>query len=154
MTSAIEIRDFAAQHLLVKKTTCRHEDIGPAFGKAIQSVVACSQAMGAKMASAPIAVYLDWRESDCDLAVGFQVDGKLAPSSGCEWLDLSGGPHASASHFGPYTGLGQAHHAIRDWCAAHGRQLAGPCWESYPVDPGAEPDSSKWQTDIHYPVGP
>jgi hypothetical protein len=30
--------------------------------------------------------------------------------------------------------------------------MAGPCFETYPVDPGSEPDSAKWQTDVYYPV--
>ena len=28
----------------------------------------------------------------------------------------------------------------------------GPSWEVYVTDPGAEPDTSKWQTDIYFPV--
>lgn len=152
MTTAIEIWEIPAQRLLVKKTTCLHKDIGPAFGRAIHSIVECLRTSSAKMASVPTAVYLDWRESDCDMAVGFRVEGEVTPPADCEWLDLRGGPHARATHFGPYSTLVGTHTAIRNWCAAHGRHLAGPCWESYPVDPGNEPDSSNWQTDVHYPV--
>jgi effector-binding domain-containing protein len=152
MTSPIEIRDMPAQHLLVKKTTCGHKEIGPAFAGAIQSVGECLRASEAKMASPPVAVYLDWRASDCDMAVGCKVEGSVTLSHGGEWLDLSAGPHAVASHFGPYDALQETHEAIRNWCAASARQLAGPCWETYPVDPGAEPDASKWQTDVHYPL--
>jgi effector-binding domain-containing protein len=152
MTTSIEIRGLPAQHLLVKKTTCAHKDIGPAFRAAIHSVAECVRASETKMASAPIAVYLAWRASDCDMAVGFQVQANVTLAPGCEWLDLPGGPHAVATHFGPYDALKQTHETIRNWCAAHRKQLSGPCWESYPVDPGAEPDSSKWQTDVHYPV--
>src|SRR5436853_6172855 len=39
------------------------------------------------------------------------------------------GPVASIVHFGPYDQLGAAHKAIRDWCSAHGHELAGPNWE-------------------------
>lgn len=151
MTTPIEIREFPPQHLLVKKATCGHKEIGPAFSAAIGSVRDCVNGIEAKRASAPIAVYLDWRTSDCDMAVGFEIEGNVTPE-GCEWLNLPGGPHAVATHYGPYDALHETHFAIRNWCAANRKQLSGPCWESYPVDPRAEPDASKWQTDVHYPV--
>jgi AraC family transcriptional regulator len=152
MTTPIEIRHLPAQRLLVKKTTCAHKDIGPAFSAAIRSVSECVNTSKAKMASAPVAVYLNWRTADCDMAVGFQVGGNVTLAHDCEWLDLPGGQHAVATHFGPYDGLRETHEAIRNWCAAKNKQLSGPCWESYPVDPASEPDASKWQTDVHYPV--
>ena len=152
MTTRIEVREIAPQRLLVKKATCAHKDIGPAFGAAIHSVRQCLSASAAKMASPPMAVYLAWRDSDCDLAAGCEVEGEVALSQGCEWLDLPGGPHAFASHFGPYAMLGETHGAIRSWCNANELKIANACWEAYPVDPGSEPDSSKWQTDVYYPV--
>jgi AraC family transcriptional regulator len=152
MTTAIEIQDIPSQQLLVKKTTCLHNEIGPAFGAAIHAVGECLRRSGAKMASMPMAVYLHWRDSDCDMAVGSKVEGNAELAEGCEWLEVPGGPHACASHFGPYEGLSETHAAIRNWCAGKGLKMSGPCWESYPVDPGMEPDSTKWQTDVHYPV--
>jgi effector-binding domain-containing protein len=152
MTSAMEVREMPPQRLLVKKTTCGHKDIGPAFGAAIHSVGECLRASGTKMASMPTTVYLQWRDSDCDMAVGCQVQGNVMMGVGCEWLDVPGGPHIFASHFGPYDTLHETHKAIRDACAAKNLKISGPCWETYPTDPGLELDSSKWQTDVYYPV--
>ncbi len=152
MTSAIEIRDLPKQRLLAKKTTCLQSAIGPAFQKAIHSVGGCLKASGAKMISMPYSVYLAWRAEDCDLAAGCQVEGAVTLSDGCEWIILPAGAHAFASHFGPYDQLKETHDAIMAWCKANGRQMTGPCFEAYPVDPGTEPDPSKWQTDVYYPV--
>jgi effector-binding domain-containing protein len=152
MASEIEVRELQPFRLLVKKTTCEHSKIGPSFGAAIQQVGACMRASEAKMSSEPMAVYIAWREHDCDMAVGCQVEGNVVMSNGCEWFDVPGGPHACASHFGAYEAPGETHTAIRDWCSKNGFQPTGPCWESYPVDPGKEPDVNKWQTDVHYPV--
>lgn len=152
MTTAIELREIQAQRLLVKKTTCGHTEISPAFGAAIHQVGECLRENGAALASMPIAVYLAWRDSDCDLAVGCQVTGDATPMGGCEWLDLPGGTHAFASHFGPYDKLNETHQALMAWCAANGKKISGPCFETYPIDPGTEPDPMKWQTDVYYPV--
>ena len=58
-------------------------------------------------------------------------------------------------HFGPYNRLGEAHQAIRDWCANHGYSLAGPNWEIYGhwldawnADPG------QIRTDVFYLLSP
>jgi len=152
MTTAIEVRELPAQRLLVKKTTCGHKEIGPAFGKNIHFVGECFRASGAQMASMPMAVYLAWRDSDCDIAVGCKVEGTVTLTQGCEWLDLPAGPHAFASHFGPYDTLTETHQALMQWCAANDRKISGPCFETYPTDPGKEPDPTKWQTDVYYPV--
>jgi len=148
MTTAIEVREVPGQRLLVKKTTCAHKDIGPSFGAAIHSVGECLRSSGAKMVSMPIAVYLQWRASDCDMAVGCKVEGDITLSNGCEWLDMPGGRQAFASHFGPYDTLHETHEAMQKWCASKGFKISSACWEAYPVDPGKEPDSSKWQTDV------
>jgi effector-binding domain-containing protein len=150
--TAIELRDVPPQRLLVKKTTCAHSEIGPAFAAAIRSVGECLRGGRATMTSMPMSVYLSWRDSDCDMAARGQVDGNVTPGEDCEWFDLPGGPHAFASHLGPYDTLHETHAAIQNWCSSRGLKLTGPCWEAYATDPGVEPDSSKWQTDVHYPV--
>jgi len=152
MTTAIEIRELPTQRLLVKKATCGHKEISQAFSQAIQQVGECLQSSGATMSSMPMAVYLQWRVSDCDLAAGCQAAGTVTLAHGCEWLDLPPGPHAFASHFGPYDTLVETHQAVMDWCAANGKTMSGPCFEAYPTDPGKELDPAKWQTDVYYPI--
>ena len=152
MTSAIEIRELPEMRLLVKKTTCSQNAIGPAFGKAVHSVGACIKANSGIMKSMPYGVYLNWRAEDCDLAAGCEADGIATLQDGCEWLVLAAGPHAFASHFGAYEKLNETHSAIMAWCAANSKKMVGACFEAYPVDPGSEPDIEKWRTDVYYPV--
>ena len=58
-------------------------------------------------------------------SVGFPEAGNVIASA------LPAGVTAAATHRGPYAELDAAHRAVRDWCTAHGRQLAGPRWEIY-----------------------
>jgi effector-binding domain-containing protein len=44
---------------------------------------------------------------------------------------LPEGEVATATHRGDYAQLGATHEAVRDYAAAAGRELAGPCWEVY-----------------------
>jgi hypothetical protein len=47
--------------------------------------------------------------------------------------------------------LGEAHRAIRDWCASEGHAAAGPNWEVYGhwIDQWNR-DPSKIRTDVYY----
>jgi hypothetical protein len=81
-----------------------------------------------KGAGRHVALYLD---DVLNLEVGVELDTPFAGHGEVVGSVLPAGTVATAVHFGPYNRLGEAHQAIRDWCAQHGHALAGPCWEIY-----------------------
>jgi len=61
------------------------------------------------------------------------------------------GTAASTTHFGPYSGLGEAHSAIHAWCKTNHRSLAEPGWEIYGHwETAWNTDPSRIRTDIYY----
>jgi effector-binding domain-containing protein len=58
-----------------------------------------------------------------------------------------GGEAAVAVHRGPYQRIYEAHDAIKEWTAAHGRESAGLSWEIY-GDPA--PDPADTETTVVY----
>jgi len=70
------------------------------------------------------------------------------------------GRYAKLIHTGPYDDMKQAHQALLEWGEKQGIQWAvtkseaGEQWkgrtEFYPTNPMAEPDQSKWITEILY----
>lgn len=87
-----------------------------------------------------------------DVEGGMPVAASVAESGDIKASEVPNGRMATASHFGPYDTISDTHKVLYQWLAEQGYQQAGPVWEVYVTDPGAEPDSSKWQTDIYYPV--
>ena len=71
----------------------------------------------------------------------FQAEGPVIPSA------LPAGEVAVATHRGDYATLGVTHDAVRDYAAAHGRELAGPRWEIYGHAP---PDPSEAETEVFW----
>jgi effector-binding domain-containing protein len=71
----------------------------------------------------------------------FQAEGPVIPSA------LPAGEAATATHRGDYGQLGVTHDAVRHYAAAHGRELAGPCWEIYGH---ARPDPSEAETEVFW----
>jgi effector-binding domain-containing protein len=95
-----------------------------------------------------VAVY--WN-ADIRLEVGVELTGAFEERHGVVRSATPAGLVASATHLGPYAGLGAAHDAVKLWCAEHGHRLAGPKWEVYGHWlPEWNRDPSRIRTDISY----
>lgn len=91
-----------------------------------------------------LALYLDLEMNlECGVIVSrpFDASGSVICSA------TPGGTVATTAHFGPYNRLGDAHDAIRDWCASRRHRLAGPFWEIYDH---WNDDPSQLRTDVFY----
>jgi effector-binding domain-containing protein len=75
------------------------------------------------------------------VSVPFQPDGEVILSA------LPAGEVATATHRGDYAELGVTHEVVRNYAAAHKRELAGPCWEIYGHAP---PDPSEAETEVFW----
>jgi len=81
----------------------------------------------------------------CDFGVevtrAFETAGEVYAT------ETPAGEAAIAIHRGPYDRMNEAHHAIRKWMAANGRESAGHSWEIY-GDP--TPDPADTETTVVY----
>jgi effector-binding domain-containing protein len=85
------------------------------------------------------------------IEAGFPVPFEVAGEGSVEPSTLPGGPAAVTTHVGRYEDLAVAFHAVHRWLDEHGLALAGPHWEIYFTDPNAEPDPSRWRTEVVVP---
>jgi len=108
------------------------------------------QAVKAQKAAAGRHVALYW-DAGIRLEVGVELLGPFIDDGEVVQSATPAGTVASVAHLGPYGGLGSAHDAIRRWCEAHGRRLAGPSWEIYGHwRPEWNGDPSAIRTDVCY----
>lgn len=83
--------------------------------------------------------------------VGVELSERFAGNDRVHCSQLPAGRVVTATHFGPYGGLGQAHSLIWQWCAGHGHPLSGICWEIYGNwEESWNADPSRIRTDIFY----
>ena len=95
-----------------------------------------------------VAVYWD---AAIRLEVGVELLGPFAERGEVVCSATPAGMVASATHFGPYGGLGAAHDAVRRWCSANTHRLAGPSWEIYGHwQPEWNADPSRIRTDVYH----
>jgi len=126
------------------------ETLGHIFGE-IQSYLI---QQGIKPAGPPFALYHTYEEDCVDLEAGLPVSEPVTSIESGRMVarELPGGQVATTWHRGPYETLMQAHQAIEEWTKEHNRFSAGAPWEVYWTDPGEEPDSSQWKTEVFRPL--
>ncbi len=95
-----------------------------------------------------VAIYWD---GSIRLEVGVELHGPFTETDEVVRSATPAGMIASATHFGPYGGLGGAHDAIHRWSDTNNRRLAGPKWEIYGHwQREWDTDPSRIRTDIYY----
>ena len=99
-----------------------------------------------------VAIYWD---GHINLEVGVEVDGPFVEEGEVVRSATPGGEVATATHFGPYDRLREAHEAIRRWCADRGHSPAGPNWEVYGHwQDDWNGDPAQIRTDVFYLLKP
>ena len=99
-----------------------------------------------------VAIYWD---GTIRVEIGVELHGPFAEQGEVVRSATPGGVVASVTHFGPYSSLGAAHAAVRDWCNAGNHRLAGPNWEIYGHwQREWNTDPSRIRTDIFYQLAP
>jgi effector-binding domain-containing protein len=98
-----------------------------------------------------VAVYRGAGGGEVEAEVGAEVAAPVGRQGEVFDSATPAGEVAAVTHLGPYQRLGEAHAAIRAWCAANARTPAGPTWEVYGHWlPAWDNDPSQIRTDVYH----
>jgi effector-binding domain-containing protein/uncharacterized protein YndB with AHSA1/START domain len=131
----------------------KENEFSPFFGKAFPAADGFIKKNNLKATGAPFAIiykYIPDGLSELDAGIPIATNAKA--SGDLKVIELNGGNAVKADYYGPYEGSGAAHDAIDKWMKANGKIAAGAPWEVYVTDPSAEKDTTKWLTEVIYPV--
>ena len=153
MLSEIELRAIEPRHALVIAATVQPEDLGATLASVLPRVWALVQSAGYVMTGPPFTRNgASHADGSIEIEAGITVAGAVAGDGDIRCVELPACEAASVSYFGPYEEICAAYEALGLWVKENGRSTAGSCWEEYLTDPGAEPDPSKWETRVYWPV--
>ena len=148
---AVELKRLASIPLAVIRRQARAAELSRVVPECCGLVWNAVRAQQVK-AGRNVAIYWD---STIRLEVGVELDGPFTEIGDVVRSATPAGDVAVATHFGPYGGLGAAHDAVREWCKANNRTLAGPSWEIYGHwQPEWNAAPSLIRTDVHYLLKP
>jgi effector-binding domain-containing protein len=142
----VEIREIDRQPIAVARRPVTPSSISAEMIPGLDAVWRFVHAKGLETGH-NVAVYTGAPDGTLNAWFGVEV---AAPFDGdcsidCAWMPV--GLTAVATHVGPYDGLGATHHAVREWCVAHGYDLSGTSWEIYGDAPD---DPTKLVTTVGY----
>ena len=145
-------REIGAQPILGIRITAKMSELsqimGPLFGEVMEHI----QRNGQHPAGMPLSVYHGMGGGEIDVECAIPTTSSMDGGGRIKAGELPAGTVATVTHTGPYEGLRETWAALTEWMSSQGLVPAGAPWEVYVTDPGAEPDSSKWRTDISFPV--
>ena len=107
----------------------------------------------ANLAGPPYCIYHTWNpEGYTKIEAGIPVDKELPDKLNIKGTMSPGGKVVKTLHTGPYDQVEPIYIALEKYIKLNKLEMAGGPWEVYLTCPSTEPDSSKWETLIFYPV--
>lgn len=149
--SAWEIKEVereAARYLGIR-ATISHDEIGTFIPENMPKM---GMAVGPLMTGMPVSIYFEWDEEN--KTTNMAVAGPVAEgdAEGMEEFKIDAGKALLLEYFGSYDASYDAHMAINKHMQDNGIEMRDVVIEEYITDPGTEPDTSKWQTNIIYMI--
>lgn len=152
MSHEVRIVSLPARRVAAIRANASSEELGEKFAELFPAVFGHLTEQGVTEIGAVCAVYHTMDEHQMELSAGIEIGPGVEPAEPLEVVELDAGQAAQVDHFGPYDQLGSAHAAVGPFLADQGRIPARGPIERYITDPEAEPDPSKWHTEVIWPL--
>jgi effector-binding domain-containing protein len=98
------------------------------------------------------AFYTEFPDGKIIFEAGYPVDSVGDSNTKVKFKEFDATKVLTKEVYGDYSKVNTGYEAINQYLKAKGKTQNGSPWESYPVDPETEPDTSKWLTRIHFPI--
>lgn len=153
MSNTMEIKEMnlPARYYIGIRETVKMEDMAKHFAENLPKVFTAVTKKGLELAGMPSGLYYTWdmENSTTELFQGAPLKER-ASIDGFETIELPASKALVLNYYGPYDGLGSAHEALDAYAKEKGLTSLPPAIEEYVTDPGQEPDTSKWLTQVIY----
>ena len=100
----------------------------------------------------PFTIYHFNENDQVKLECGLPVSTELEGTEDIKYIELPPGKAVMASHFGHFSTVQKSYEAIEQYMKENNLEADGTPFELYITDPMKEPDQSKWETNIYFPI--
>lgn len=146
----IQETEVPMKSFVVVRKTVKWDGIKDFFATNLGKVYQATGTAGYEITGAPVGLYYTWdaENQQTDMAAGIPVE-QGTQVNGFETVD-AGGKAVYVAYYGPYEKMENVHNALGAYLEHHDYEMSGPVMEEYMTDPGQEPDTSKWLTNVYY----
>ncbi|MFW2380997.1 MAG: GyrI-like domain-containing protein [Acidimicrobiales bacterium] len=146
------IVDLECQDAIAVRGEIALADMPQFFQRAFIASFRAAADAGVDITGPPFGFYPEMPAEKVVIEAGFPVSGPVATSGETHPLVLPGGKAIELIHVGPFEELAETYAALQTWMEDQRIKPASGMWEVYLTDPAVEPDQSKWQTKIVWPI--
>ena len=148
------IQWMPARRAAVFHAVTARDNLVATFAEMYPAVWDAIQDQGGAELEEVVAVYHSIGEEELVLSAGIEFQGDFSPLEPLALLELGGCEAGMIDHFGPYlfADFRQTQAQLEAELDSEGRTPSGIVVERYLTLPDAEPDQSKWHTEIWLPL--
>lgn len=139
--------NYVAKHI-----ECTFDEISTQMGMAYGELINICNKNNWTIVDMPFSINYEKNAELYVFDAAFRIEEKVNAPYGFVAGTIPGGETVTVSHYGMYENLPASYKVIEDWIQENGYIKMGNSYEVYVTDPGSEPDSSKWETQLFYPV--
>lgn len=151
-TYTIIEKEVPAMTIAVVRNKVTTGEIGNVLGKSYSEIQKLIKKQGAKMIGQPMAITLAWDNLNWDFESAIPIDKKIKGNAQVQVKQSYAGKVIYLSYMGSYNKTYKAYTELDSYIKVKGYKENGGPWEVYVTDPGSEPDTNKWVTEIYFPV--
>ncbi|MCF8461387.1 MAG: GyrI-like domain-containing protein [Flavobacteriales bacterium] len=154
--SAYEIKEVELEEVkyLLVSGDVKPADIGAFYGEKFGLIMGYLTDKKVEMGGHPSGLFYSWTDTLAKMSAAIPVASDVVGTKDMEFRVVAATRGLQIDYYGAYDKTEAAHYAMDDYLGANGLELVGAVREVYVTDPMSEPDTSKWLTQIIYPVGP
>lgn len=135
-----------------KHIICSKEEFNSELGKAYGELITICSKSNWEIIGMPFVINFDNTDESIEFEAAFKLSKNVKAPRRYTSGEIPSGETVIVSHYGLYENLPASYILIENWIRDNGYSPNGNSYEIYITDPGSEPDSSKWETQLFYPV--
>lgn len=149
----IEEKDFPGfSYVYILYDKIKPAELGSTMSEAYNLLYGYIPESGLQITGGPFALYRSFSKDAVTYEAGVPVSGPMKAMGRIKTGKLDPCKTVVGYYYGSYEKMEPAYEKIQKWAADKGIAFKEYMWEIYMTDPKAEPDTSKWLTEIYFPV--
>jgi effector-binding domain-containing protein/uncharacterized membrane protein len=151
---ALQIVEFPEMQVITVMDSCGWADIGMKMGEMFGELMQYCEKNKVQQTGYPITAYYKWDEvNQFTVFENWLPVGQAVPDKGrVKYRVVPTTRAVKGVHYGAYDQTMYLYVAMDEYIADFGLESSGGPMEEYVTDPMMEPDTSKWQTNIYFPI--
>lgn len=104
------------------------------------------------MAGAPMSIYYSFDNVNTDIEAAIPIAGEGKDDGNVKYHEIPASKALVVKYYGNYGGVEPVYNEAFAYISKQGMKTSGPPMEVYVTDPGTEKDTTKWLTEIVFPI--